>query len=253
MPDSDLALFERLRSDYIQVKSKYENISQNVSNLTEVTSDLWVNQARTQKLQEEAGELKRAREECEEIQGKADSIPIPNVKKFSDIVDQMIYDFKELRRIDIFIQKLAPGNYLFGTKKIYAKVVNGVLLVRVGGGFMDIDNFYSNYGEQEYYKWKRQQDEKNKVQTAADQTPSSKKAETFKMQKKGTQRMDSNSPAYSKSSGQKKSDDKAKKQAYDSNTNADSSTRYGEYEISLVENDDSPRELTFSEQSRIVV
>jgi hypothetical protein len=68
----------------------------------------------------------------------------------------MIYDFKELRRIDIFIQKLAPGNYLFGTKKIYAKVVNGVLLVRVGGGFMDIDNFYSNYGEQEYYKWKRQ-------------------------------------------------------------------------------------------------
>ena len=74
------------------------------------------------------------------------------VKKFLDIVDQMIYDFKEIRKIDIYIQKLAPNNYLFGTKKIYAKVVIGVLLIRVGGGFMDIDNFYINYGEQEYNK-----------------------------------------------------------------------------------------------------
>jgi hypothetical protein len=38
---------------------------------------------------------------------------------------------------------------MFGTKKIYAKVTNGVLLIRVGGGFMGIDGFYSLYGEQE--------------------------------------------------------------------------------------------------------
>ncbi len=155
MPESDLALFEKVRSDYIKVKSKWENITEHVSNLSEISSDLWVNQARTQKLQEDAVELKSVMNECEVVQSKADSIPIPNFKKFSDIVDQMIYDFKEFRKIDIFIQKLGPGNYLFGTKKIYAKVVNGVLLIRVGGGFMDIDNFYSNYGEQEYYKWKR--------------------------------------------------------------------------------------------------
>jgi len=42
---------------------------------------------------------------------------------------------------------LTPNNYIFGTKKIYAKVNNGVLLIRVGGGFMDIENFYTIYGE----------------------------------------------------------------------------------------------------------
>lgn len=52
---------------------------------------------------------------------------------------------------------------MFGTKKIYAKVVNGVLLVRVGGGFMDIEAFYQNYGEQEYMKWSRIQEEKTKT------------------------------------------------------------------------------------------
>ena len=36
---------------------------------------------------------------------------------------------------------------MFGAKKIYAKVANGILLIRVGGGFMEIDSFYATYGE----------------------------------------------------------------------------------------------------------
>lgn len=41
---------------------------------------------------------------------------------------------------------------MFGTKKIFAKITNGILLVRVGGGFMDIESFYKQYGEQEFQK-----------------------------------------------------------------------------------------------------
>jgi len=70
----------------------------------------------------------------------------------------MFYDFKEKKRTEVLIQKLSPNNYIFGTKKIYAKVVNGVLLIRVGGGFMDIDNFYENYGEMELVRQHRQED-----------------------------------------------------------------------------------------------
>jgi TfoX/Sxy family transcriptional regulator of competence genes len=39
------------------------------------------------------------------------------------------------------IKRLGGGYYLFGTKKIYAKILNGRLVIRVGGGYMVIDEF----------------------------------------------------------------------------------------------------------------
>ena len=44
---------------------------------------------------------------------------------------------------------------MFGTKKIYAKVMNDKLVVRVGGGYMGIDEFINTYGESELIKLKR--------------------------------------------------------------------------------------------------
>lgn len=44
---------------------------------------------------------------------------------------------------------------MFGTKKIYAKIMNNKLVVRVGGGFMGIDEFIHSYGESELLKLKR--------------------------------------------------------------------------------------------------
>lgn len=41
---------------------------------------------------------------------------------------------------------------MFGTKKIFAKIINGQLLIRVGGGFMSIDEFMFYYGAQELNK-----------------------------------------------------------------------------------------------------
>ena len=43
------------------------------------------------------------------------------------------------------IKKLSTNNYLFGSRKIQTKVNNGILLIRVGGGFMTINNFYEQY------------------------------------------------------------------------------------------------------------
>jgi len=44
---------------------------------------------------------------------------------------------------------------MFGTKKIYAKVMNDKLVVRVGGGYMGIDEFINTYGESELLKLKK--------------------------------------------------------------------------------------------------
>ncbi len=38
---------------------------------------------------------------------------------------------------------------MFGTKKVAAKIQNGDLMIRVGGGYMDINSFQEAYGEQE--------------------------------------------------------------------------------------------------------
>lgn len=67
----------------------------------------------------------------------------------------MIFEFVAQRAHGLRFEKLSANNYIFGTKKIYAKITNGVLLVRVGGGFMDIESFYKQYGEQEYQKQQR--------------------------------------------------------------------------------------------------
>lgn len=44
---------------------------------------------------------------------------------------------------------------MFGTRKIYAKIINGKLVIRVGGGYMVIEKFIETYAEQEIEKLKR--------------------------------------------------------------------------------------------------
>ena len=41
---------------------------------------------------------------------------------------------------------------MFGSKKIFAKIMNDKLVIRVGGGFMLIDEFLATYAQQEYDK-----------------------------------------------------------------------------------------------------
>ena len=43
------------------------------------------------------------------------------------------------------VRRLGDGFYLFGTRKIFAKVLNNKLVVRVGGGFMSFTEFIDTY------------------------------------------------------------------------------------------------------------
>ncbi len=47
---------------------------------------------------------------------------------------------------------MGGGYYQFGSKKVYAKITNGKLLIRVGGGYMGIDEFMYYYGAPELNK-----------------------------------------------------------------------------------------------------
>ena len=45
------------------------------------------------------------------------------------------------------IKRLGNGFYLFGTRKIFAKIMNGKLVIRVGGGYMVIEEFIATYAD----------------------------------------------------------------------------------------------------------
>ena len=56
------------------------------------------------------------------------------------------------------VKRLGPGKYLFGTKNIMAKIINGKLVIRVGGGYMSADEFIEQYGKMEMMKMMRQEE-----------------------------------------------------------------------------------------------
>jgi hypothetical protein len=66
-----------------------------------------------------------------------------------DPIDEMMA--KHLNECPYYVpvKRMAEGQYMYGSKKIFAKIMNGKLIIRVGGGYMLIDEFLKNYAEQE--------------------------------------------------------------------------------------------------------
>jgi len=62
-----------------------------------------------------------------------------------DAVDEMLQKYINDMGVDLPITRLGAGFYMFGTRKIFAKIMNDRLVVRVGGGFMGIDEFIQTY------------------------------------------------------------------------------------------------------------
>jgi DNA repair exonuclease SbcCD ATPase subunit len=74
-----------------------------------------------------------------------------------DKLDEMFAHYINKNRCPVSITKIGEGQYIFGTRKIFAKIQNERLVVRVGGGFMMIDEFLSAYTAQEIAKLKREE------------------------------------------------------------------------------------------------
>lgn len=70
------------------------------------------------------------------------------------VSDVMLYEAIKRSDFDgsIQIRKLNDTHYMFGTKKIMAKVVADKLVIRVGSGFMSVNEFIEQYGRMEVIK-----------------------------------------------------------------------------------------------------
>ena len=67
-----------------------------------------------------------------------------------DNVDEMLAQY--IQDCPVPVKRLGGGFYLFGLRKIYAKIMNGKLVIRVGGGYMIISEFIETYADQEIQK-----------------------------------------------------------------------------------------------------
>lgn len=72
-----------------------------------------------------------------------------------DSVDEMLANVLNIKNCEIPISRVSEGWYMFGSKKIYTKIMNNKLVCRVGGGYMNMDEFISTYAESERLKLER--------------------------------------------------------------------------------------------------
>jgi len=79
-------------------------------------------------------------------------LPKTPVIDVQDEVDAMLAQYINIAGCPVPIKRLGGGYYYFGTKKIFAKIMNGKLVIRVGGGYMTIEEFIKNYADQELIK-----------------------------------------------------------------------------------------------------
>jgi len=69
-----------------------------------------------------------------------------------DAVDELMAKYLNDMKFPLPVKRLGEGYYNFGTKKIYAKIMQGKLVIRVGGGFMSVEEFINTYAEFEITK-----------------------------------------------------------------------------------------------------
>ena len=61
----------------------------------------------------------------------------------TDQVDVMMAEALHRRKssIGMFLRRISPGTYMLGNRQIISKIMHGKLVIRVGGGYMLIDEF----------------------------------------------------------------------------------------------------------------
>lgn len=69
-----------------------------------------------------------------------------------DQVDELFAVHLNASGMPIPVKRINAGKYLFGTKQILAKIINGRLVIRVGGGYMSAEEFIETYGRIEMLK-----------------------------------------------------------------------------------------------------
>ena len=82
-------------------------------------------------------------------------------------VAEYLNNFEDRKKLKIMFLREASGVYEFGTKRVEVRVAKGKILVRVGGGYMNIDEFLEQYTPLELEKIERRDPNKRFAEKVA--------------------------------------------------------------------------------------
>ena len=99
-----------------------------------------------------------------------------------DILDEMLAVFINDAGLGELLRRQDQGQYVFGTKKISAKILNSQLIIRVGGGYCHIEEFIKQYSRIEMIKMQTQHNLKMQFKKEQLQTASGEAQQTSIMQ-----------------------------------------------------------------------
>ena len=97
-------------------------------------------------------EERRRLEEEERRRRELEAMKKPETRKWyipvkGDATDEMMAKYLNECAYYVPVKRLGEGQYMYGSKKIFAKIMNGKLIIRVGGGYILIDEFLRNFAE----------------------------------------------------------------------------------------------------------
>mmetsp|Transcript_19943 Transcript_19943/g.26924 ORF Transcript_19943/g.26924 Transcript_19943/m.26924 type:complete len:138 (+) Transcript_19943:678-1091(+) len=88
-----------------------------------------------------------------------------------DPVDQKMADYlnsvTDRQKLKIMFMRESSGIYEFGTKRVEVRVAKGKILIRVGGGYQNIDEFLEQYTPEEMVKIMRRDPNKRFAEKVA--------------------------------------------------------------------------------------
>jgi hypothetical protein len=71
-----------------------------------------------------------------------------------DHIDELFAEKMNKAKLSLTLKRVSAGKYIFGSKNISAKIINGNLLIRVGGGYLSFEEFIRQYAPNELIKIK---------------------------------------------------------------------------------------------------
>jgi len=151
---------EAKRKEMMVENARHKQKLATLYNYEEKSADMTESiQSRKDKIEKLTKQIEDKEEAADELEKKITGVermkkPTAPVYKAAkgDAVDEMLARYINQTNCKVPITRLQGGYYLFGTKKIYTTIVNGKLVVRVGGDYMMITEFIDTYAESELHK-----------------------------------------------------------------------------------------------------
>jgi len=103
-------------------------------------------------------ENKKLQSQITELKKNGEVMELPPVKK-DDEIDLKLREIMIKTKVPIKFIRIGEGLYIFGSKRVHVKILNSKLVIRIGGGYMYVEEFIKLYAQQELAKLKNSKED----------------------------------------------------------------------------------------------